>query len=919
MPHTRSSRLSRVALLLTVLAASYVALGRLGLLLAVPPGYATAIFPPAGIAVASMFVLGTQSLPAAFVGSLVLNAWIGRDAGLALVPSLESGLVIAAASTLQAAAGGSVLRRAVGYPAPLDSARDIALFLFLTPVICLISGTLSLAGLYSIGVVQAPDLLPSWLTWWIGDTLGVLIVVPMFLVLAGEPRTLWRRRARLVALPMLLFFALFVAIFVRVSKWEEQQSLLEFRLEAQHLGDTMLTDLEQLGTVLDQLKSAFEARAMPVSRQNFAEMVSVVSRRFPTVQAIEWAPRVSDDDRQAFERAQRDSYPFFAIRDRDRRGTIHSAQAHVIYYPVTYLVPAAGNGSAVGFDLLSDQERREAIDAANATNGLAATAPLRLVQEHGNEAGILLVDSVPSGATGPGVVLIALRMGTFVRAELGHNVSSIHARLIDVGAKKDLFDTLPADAKALGVRHFEFGGRRYVLSMTPAPSYLGSHRGWQSWIFLVAGVVGTGLIGALLMLGSGQTWRFETLLEARTGDLRLSHQRLREEMAERERAHAALQQSQRMKAIGQLTGGIAHDFNNLLMVVGGSVERLRRDPAGQKAVHYLDMIAAATQRAESLTRQLLSFAQLRPLKPRVVDMTALTRSACEMIRQSLRGDIEVRLIAEEEGLAACIDPGEFDLALLNLAVNAQDAMPNGGILTVCAERASLHDAIDGVSGDCVAIRVSDTGSGISAEILPRVFEPFFTTKEIGKGTGLGLSQVYGFAKQSGGAVTVTSEPGKGATITLYLPVGTSVPHKQILSVDDTPSRAGGRQALVIEDDAGVAEILVAQLEELGHHVELVGNGRAALDAIEERKYDLVVSDVLMPGGVNGFDLARQIRERFPHIAILLVTGHGGSDAESQHEDFVVLRKPFDIRSLAEALTEVRERSNKCDSSLAANA
>lgn len=900
----------QAALRFSLLVLLYVLFGRLGLLLAVPPGYATAIFPPAGLAVGAAFVFGASALPAIFLGSLALNLWVGPGTGAPIAGVVVGALIIAAGSAGQAAIGGRVLRRAIGYPAPLDNARDLTKFLLLAPAVCLVSATFSLSGLFLAGAVARADLATSWMAWWIGDTLGVLIVVPLLLVAAGEPRALWRKRVRHVAVPMVLFFALFVAIFVRVSAWEEQQSLLVFHLEAQHLADTTRASLDELGTILDELKVSFEVRRAPVTVEDFSGMASVVSAQFPVVQAVEWAPRVGGGNRVAFEQDERKFYASFAIRTRDRNGNMGAAPPTGEYYPVAFVSPLRDNANAVGFDLASNPVRRAALVDAIATGHVAASGPVRLVQEKENDTGILLVDSVPVGATGPGVALIVLRMGAFMRARLGARAPGIDARLIDDASGKPLFDSMNDPSRTLSIRQFQFGGRHYSIMMAPTPLYLSQHRGWQSWILLVAGVFGTGLIGALLMLGTGQTWRFESMLDQRTRDLRVANDRLLAEMGEREHAQAALHQSQRMKAIGQLTGGIAHDFNNLLMVVTGSIERLRLVVSGDKPARYLDMISAAAQRGEGLTRQLLSFAQLRPLKPQVTDVGALARSACDMIRQSLRGDIEVRLAVPQTACPVSIDPGEFDLALLNVAVNAQDSMPNGGVLTISVEPVVLRESVDGVSGPCFSVRIADTGAGIPADVLPRIFEPFFTTKTPGKGTGLGLSQVYGFSRQSGGTVTVASEIGHGTEITILLPACPEAP-PEMKSGTDAPAGEALRpsEILVVEDDADVAAILVSQLEGLGHRVRRVGEGRTALAVLAgNSNVEIVVSDILMPGGVSGIDVARHIRSHYPHIGVLLVTGYSGGVVDPAHEGFALLRKPFDTPSLARALLDATRRS-----------
>ena len=276
---------------------AYIATGKLALMLAVPPGYASPIFPPAGIAVACVLIGGSATLPWVFIGSLLLNVWTGYSVSYQLD---ETGCVaaffIAAASMGQAAVGGLVLRRAVGYPAPLDNSRDLSLFLLISPLFCLTSATLSLAGLWALGVVHPADLATSWVSWWIGDTLGVLLVLPLMLILAGEPRPLWRSRVGSVALPMLLFFGLFTAIFIRVSKWEHDEALLEFHLLSQQTIDKIRTGLEEQEVFLEQLERSF-SMSVPLSRTDFRHLVQSLLQRFPTLQAVEWAPRIQSDQR----------------------------------------------------------------------------------------------------------------------------------------------------------------------------------------------------------------------------------------------------------------------------------------------------------------------------------------------------------------------------------------------------------------------------------------------------------------------------------------------------------------------------------------------------------------------------------------------------------------------------------------------
>ncbi len=381
--------------------------------------------------------------------------------------------------------------------------------------------------------------------------------------------------------------------------------------------------------------------------------------------------------------------------------------------------------------------------------------------------------------------------------------------------------------------------------------------------------------------------------------------RLHIEAERREAAEVALRQSQRLEAIGQLTGGVAHDFNNLLMVVNGSVERLRRELTDEKQMRLLDMIRTASRRGESLTRQLLSFSRQQTLTPTVIDLNRRLPEIEDMLRRSLRGDIEIKAVVPTTTCAVKVDPSELELALLNIAVNARDAMPNGGTLTVAAKAVTLKGLAgeEGLAGEFIAIRMADTGAGIPADMLPRVFEPFFTTKDVGKGTGLGLSQVYGFAKQSGGTATASSVTGKGTVITLYLP------RTHELAETDRPA-AEERQAapagtvLLVEDNVDVADACTAYLTRLGYRVKMATSARAALDLLQRgEKVDLVLSDILMPGGMNGVELARSIRSKYPRLPILLTTGYSASAQDAVRQNFIVVQKPYELETLKKSLEE----------------
>jgi len=377
------------------------------------------------------------------------------------------------------------------------------------------------------------------------------------------------------------------------------------------------------------------------------------------------------------------------------------------------------------------------------------------------------------------------------------------------------------------------------------------------------------------------------------------------DITERRNAQLALQEAQvqrahaqKMEALGQLTGGVAHDFNNLLMIVTGNISALKKkvgdDPRAARAVEAIEI---AARRGETLTRQLLTFSRRQTFNPTVLHIGERVEAFKAMLASSLGGAIALVTGIAPEVWPVKLDVNEFELALVNILLNARDAMPNGGTVTISAENCTLarNDTLAGVEGEFVALRIVDTGCGIAPDVLPKVFDPFFTTKQVDKGTGLGLSQVHGFVHQSDGTVTIASELGKGTTVTLYFPRA----HEQPSLEADEPRAepAGGGTVLVVEDNPDVAEVTVAMLRELDYEVELVTDATAALEIIGRKIFDLVVSDIVMPGTMDGAELAREIRRRNPGLPVLLVTGYSQA-ANSVAGDFSVLRKPFGIAELS---------------------
>jgi PAS domain S-box-containing protein len=379
------------------------------------------------------------------------------------------------------------------------------------------------------------------------------------------------------------------------------------------------------------------------------------------------------------------------------------------------------------------------------------------------------------------------------------------------------------------------------------------------------------------------------------------------DITDRRQAEEALRQAQKMEAVGQLTGGVAHDFNNLLTIIRSATDFLRRGTLSEeRRRRYVDAISDTVDRASKLTGQLLAFARRQPLMPQVFDVGAQVENIARLIRPLVGGRIRIELDLCKPACFAMADVAQFETALVNLAVNGRDAMEGEGLLSISVASVQKIPALRGYgprAGRYIAVAVEDTGSGIAAEKLEMIFEPFFTTKEVGKGTGLGLSQAFGFVKQSGGEISVASTLGQGSTFTIYLPAVDAPADKEVEATGIESSASGrGNRVLAVEDNEEVGRFSTELLRDLGYEIDWVGSADAALKALAENElaYDLVFSDVIMPG-MNGVDLAVTIRERYPGLPVVLTSGYSSVLAQNTDRGFELIQKPYSVEALSRIL------------------
>jgi PAS domain S-box-containing protein len=811
-----------VELLLGALA--YFLLAKAGLALASIHPSASPIWPPTGFALGIMLLRGVRLAPAILLGAFAANA---ITAG-----SLATAGAIAVGNMLEGAVGATLIRRWSGGPATFDTTAGVVAFALASVAATMISATIGAGSLALAGYAAWDRFADIWLTWWMGDFAGALLIAPVIVLWArqGVPR----------------------------------------------------------GAALTESAGVF-AGAIGVGLVAFSPLLAQTANRsalaFLAIAPLMWA---------ALRRNQRDTataallLSCFAVWGTAADGGpfARASLNESFLLVVMFMISAAVPSLALSADAAA--RRRAEHDLEQARTELERKVDLGTQALSDSERQFaLLVDSVTDQAIyrlDPAGRVTSWNNGA--RRIKGYAAEEIIGRHFgDFYSGEDRRRGEPERALELAasVGKYEAEGWRVRRD---------GSRFWASTVIEPIRDEKGVLIGFAKI----------------TRDISLE----REAALALERTREELAQAQKMEALGQLTGSIAHDFNNLLMIVNGYAQMLERRVSDPKAAAGIEAIRIAAARGESLTRRLLAFSRRQKLSPSVVSLRERIEAAREMLTSSLREDVKLDYDIASDLWPVEIDVAELDLALVNIAVNARDAMPDGGTLTISARNAQLTAGeagrtagearrTEGEAGvdDFVALALRDTGTGIAPDILAKVFEPFFTTKPKDKGTGLGLSQVYGFAHQSGGSVKAESRPGAGTTITIYLPRS----HARLSAATEPVSAAavpGHGTVLVVEDNPHVADVTSELLEHLGYRTLRAENASEALKTLERNdEIHLVFSDIVMPG-MNGIALAREIVKRHPALPVLLTTGYSET-LQAGPTEFAILRKPFELPALERAV------------------
>ncbi|MBV9556879.1 MAG: MASE1 domain-containing protein [Pseudolabrys sp.] len=946
--------------LLAVLATgiTYFAVAKLGLQLASINASATPIWPATGLAIAALLLGGYGLAPAVFAAALAAN--------LTTTGTLYTASAIAFGNTAEALLGAWLTVVWTGVRNPFASPSGVLKFAAVSGLATAASASVGVATLYEAHLASWTNLNSIWLTWWLGDLAGALVVTPPIVLWARyrqedltEPRMadalvgmagtvavgavafspliepgFYREPLTFLAIIPLVWTALRVGprdtataavVLSAFAVWGALMNGGPFARAT--INDTFLMlVMFMITTSLPSLALSADAQVRRRTETDLRKMQAALDDtiRARTEALASANAQLTKSNEQLYDsnallrEAQRLADVGSFIWDIPANRLTWSDQLFAIYGQKR----EDFGGTPADFFKHVHPDDRETVRKNNEkilASGSSFRGEERIVRPNGDVRYLQTIGEVVRDENGAPVRVIGVcrDMTDNRRIESALRESEQNYRLLVRGVHDYAIYMLDTHGR---VRNWNIGAER--IKQYSAQEIVGQHfsrfyteeeraRDLPNVALETAIREGRYEAQGLRVRKDGTTFFANVVIDAiRDDDGNLiGFAKITRDITEQREAQVALEysreqlaQAQKMEALGQLTGGIAHDFNNLLMIMGGHAQLLQRRLTEAKDLQAIDAIRAAAGRGEKLTRQLLAFSRRQTLTPVVVDLRARIGAVREMLSASLRGNIELALDVQDDIWSVEADLGELELALVNVAVNARDAMPEGGKITVSARNVVLKagSAAGPLEGDFVALAVIDTGTGMSPDVMKRVFEPFYTTKPVGKGTGLGLSQVHGFTQQSGGAVTVDSTEGEGTVVTMYLPRSTAVlSDEPAKSASSDPRKLG--TILMVEDSREVAEVTSTLLEQLGYRVVRAENAAEALRHLSQGiDFDLLFSDIVMPGQLNGFALAKECAERYPGIPILLTSGYNDAAQAAEH-DFPILRKPYDMAALEEAV------------------
>lgn len=762
-----------------LLAAGYYATGKLGLLLAIPPGYATAIWPPSGIAAGALLLLGNRYWPAVWLGSFLTNlAWSVGGGSLAVDPaSVGPAICLGGGAALQALVAAVLVRRYVGFPSELLREREILLFFVLVgPVACLVAASIGVSTLMAFGKIGSEIAAYSWWTWWVGDTIGASIFAPLMLLwFGGAP---FKARRLPVTFSLAITFTAAVLVFIYTSRLEWQQ--LEQRVQEDAMDLVSVIDRRlELNIERTHAMAGLFASSEHVSREEFREFARHILGPRSDLQAIQWAPRVLDAERDAFEARlsqSRSERPWiFELHDR-RRDAAHAREE---YFPVDYIEPFDANATAIGFDLASDPVRRRALEHARDTGDPAATAPVELVQAGGSHDGFLIflplydksMPAQPSVAQRRdallGFVIAVIRAQRLVTFAASGRASAKRMQLVmqdSEGNSPPLYDSgADTGASAYGIilplqyrTTLDIAGRTWTLSFRPTSQFLASGDTLLAWMVLAGGLFFTALVGAGAMVLTGRTAAIAAQVRERTAELAQTNERLA--------------RADRVKS--EFISTVSHELRTPLTSIRGSLGLLSGGALGAMPEKMADLIGIAYRNTDRLQRLINDILDVEKLDSGKLSLELGAHSLPTLVEQAVEANAgyaqncAVRFAVQQPLPEATVkvDPHRLLQVMANLLSNAAKFSPAGSAVEVSLD----------VQGGHARVGVKDQGPGIPAEFQPRIFQRFAqadgSDTRSKSGTGLGLAISKALIERMGGRIDYETAPGAGTLFFFDLPL-----------------------------------------------------------------------------------------------------------------------------------------------------